>query len=172
MASRPPRNRRSGTRPGTGPEGPGTGPRKMASGWQIGGLGGGRERGVRAAAQPASPASAWRWRVPAVRLPPPHTHIWKMFSSTGLLEGFWEVTPGGGWDRGLTAPTQPSPPRGTCPFPSTPWPPGLQFTSPSPGPSVLYTAPQEDGSTGHTAASCASAGRAWRKLSGLSNIQG
>lgn len=36
--------------------------------------------------------------------PPHHTHmhIWKMFPSTGLLESFWERTPGGGWGRGLS----------------------------------------------------------------------
>jgi hypothetical protein len=27
--------------------------------------------------------------------PPPHTHIWKMFLTTGLLEDFWDMAPGG-----------------------------------------------------------------------------
>lgn len=105
-----------------------------------------------------------------MRLPPPtHSHLENVFihrAAGGLLgSDSW----GGG--QGLTAPTQPSPPRG-LPLSSTPWPPGLQFIS-FPGPSVLYRLLKEDGPTSRTY-SCKlrkvlSSEEGW---SGLSSIQG
>lgn len=124
-----------GTRPGTGPEGPGSpgGPERWQNGWQIGGLGGSRGRGSELLLSPLLQPVCGGGGSQLCIYRPPHTHIWKMFPSTGLLEGFWEVTPGGGWDRGLRAPHPAKPTQRPAPFPSTPWPPGLQFTSPSPG---------------------------------------
>ena len=152
MASRPPRNRRSRyssryrARRSREPRGP----RKMAE--RLADRRSRREprEGSRAAAHPLLQPVCGGGGSQLCIHRPPRAHIWKVFPSRGLLEGFWEVTPGSGWDRGLRAPRPAQPTQRPAPFPSTPWPPDLQLTSPSPGPSVLCRLLKEDGPTNRT----------------------
>lgn len=52
-----------------------------------------------------------------IHRPCPHSYL-ENVSMQGVLEGFREMTPGGGWDRGSEPLTQPSLPRGLPPTPS------------------------------------------------------
>ena len=132
-----------GTHPGTWPEGPGSpgAPERWQNGWQIGGLGGSRGRGSELLLSPLLQPVCGGGGSQLCIYRPTHTHIWKMFPSTGLLEGFWEVTPGGGWDRGLRAPHPAKPTQRPAPLSSVhisfPWP-------------VFYRLLKEDGPTSRT----------------------